>query len=155
VPVLVDGNNAAHHLPGVRGDRGALRRRVLELARRSRITVAVVFDGPPPAGTPAVERLGAVTIRYAGGRSADDVIVAGLPRGAAARQWTVVTDDRGLAARVCAAGARVEPVAAFFARTASSGGRAEKPERPSEAEIAEWLDLFGGERVPAPDGDEA
>ncbi len=144
MPVLVDGNNAAHRLPWARGDRSAMRRFLLDVARRSRTTIVVVFDGPPPVGRPEVENLGGVKVRYAGARTADDVIVAKLPRGAAARQWTVVTDDRGLAARVRAAGARVEDVASFLRRADLREGSAEKPERPSPGEIDEWLALFGG-----------
>ncbi len=146
MPVLVDGNNAMHRLPGGSRTRDALRRRVLGLPKRSRMTIEVVFDGPPPPGVPAVERLGAVTVRYSGGQTADDLIVARIPGGGAARQWTVVTDDRALASRVRSTGARVEPVASFLGRTAP-GPEAEKPTDPelTGEELEEWLKVFGAD----------
>ena len=143
MPVLVDGNNVAHRLEADRGSREALRRRILAGARRSRMQVEIVFDGAPPLGVPEVERLGRVTVRYAGPATADDVIVARLPAGGRAREWTVVTDDRGLAARVRARGARVEGAAPFLRRLGPAPTPGEKPETPSAEEIAELLAAFG------------
>ena len=84
-----------------------MRRLTLDLARHEKVRVTVVFDGPPPSGSPQTQSLGPVAIRYAGSRSADDVIVTFLPAGAAARDWVVVTDDRELGARVRRRGGRV------------------------------------------------
>ena len=146
MPVLVDGNNVMYRLPGGSRTREALRRRVLDLSKRSRMTIEVVFDGPPPPGSPEVERLGTVTVRYSEGRTADDLIVARIPGGGAARQWTVVTDDRALASRVKSTGARVEPVASFLGRTAldRATGKPAGPELSAE-ELEEWLRVFGAD----------
>ncbi len=143
MPVLIDGNNVMHRLPAGERTREGLRRRVLGLAHRQRIRLEVIFDGPPPDGTPPVEPLGAVTIRYSGTRTADDLIVARIPRGASARDWTVVTDDRELVRRVTAAGARTLRALEWLRRTAPPPGEHEaKPDTPSPGEIQEWLDIF-------------
>jgi hypothetical protein len=88
VPWLLDGNNLAGG-----GDRAAVRRAALAIARRERVRIVVFFDGAPPPGGAEAEALGPVEIRYA--RRADDAIVAFL-RGAG-RGWRVATDDRALA----------------------------------------------------------
>lgn len=142
MPILIDGNNLLHRL----GDRSraSVRRRVLDATRHERMSLAVVFDGPPPAGSPARESLGAVTVVYAGSRSADDVIVESLPEGPAARQWTVITDDRGLAARVKERGAAVRSLAEWQRRRrwTPRPGRSPVESKLSSREIAEWEDYF-------------
>jgi hypothetical protein len=108
--------------------------------------VTVVFDGPPPSGAPAREALGTVTVIYSGARAADDVIFALLPAGSAAKQWSVVTDDRGLATRVKDRGARVRSLAQWRGRR-----RQKTPARPrvesklSSRDISEWEDFFSGD----------
>jgi len=108
------------------------------------MSLTVVFDGPPPDGAPARELLGSVTVVYAGSRSADDVIVNMLPDGPAAKQYTVITDDRGLADRVRDRRAKVRRLAEW------QGRRKQKP-RPTKFEsklsshdIADWEDFFAG-----------
>lgn len=149
MPILVDGNNLLHQLPRSERSRETVRRVVLERSRGQRQRVTVVFDGPPPPTAPDVESLGAVTIRYAGSRAADDVIIATLPQGPPARQWVVVTDDRELQRRAHAAGAEVRPLASF--RVAAGRSRSTetvvRPERPlSGREVAEWEQAFSGDR---------
>lgn len=148
MPIVVDGNNLLHLLPRPERSRAAVRRQVLEATRHENLSVTVVFDGPPPEGAPGRESLGRVTVVYAGSRSADDVIVALLPAGAAARQWSVVTDDRGLAERVRARGAAVRRLADWQRKP-----RRRQPKRPraesklSSREVAEWESYFA-ERDP-------
>lgn len=143
MPVLVDGNNVLHRLAAGERSRHGLRRRILQAVRGQRMRVEVIFDGPPPEGVPGVERLGAVSVRYAGKRSADDLIIERLPSGASAADWTVVTDDRELARRAAAAGARTLGAAAWLARSETAiEPDGEKPGEPSPDEIEEWLDLF-------------
>ncbi len=141
MPVLVDGSNLLHALGTANARRADVRRLVLERVRHERMRVVVVFDGPPPAGAPAIESLGRVTIRYAAPSSADDVIVGLLPSGPESRGWTVVTDDRGLAARVRQHGASVRPLAHW--RHGMDGPRpsAERGAL-SPSEIAEWEAYF-------------
>ena len=49
--------------------------RALETVRHEGVKLTVVFDGPPPSGSPALEHLWQVSVRYSGRSSADDVIV--------------------------------------------------------------------------------
>ncbi len=143
MPVLVDGNNVLHRLPPGERSREGLRRRMLQLARGQRMRLEVVFDGAPPEGTPAVELLGPVTIRYSGHGTADDLIIHRLPSGPSARNWTIVTDDRELARRAAAAGARTLPVSTWLARLEDPSQPAgEKPEELSPGELEEWIRLF-------------
>jgi hypothetical protein len=147
MPVLVDGSNLLHALGPEHSRRADVRRLVLERVRRERMRVVVVFDGPPPAGAPARESLGRVTIRYAAPASADDVIVSLLPSGAEARGWTVVTDDRGLAGRVRQRGAAVRSLAEW--RRGLETPR-EPPSREglTPSEVAEWEAYFSRREPP-------
>ncbi|HEX2123022.1 MAG TPA: NYN domain-containing protein [Thermoanaerobaculia bacterium] len=98
MPWLVDGSNVLgamrvdrHSDEGKRG----LVRLLSDFARAKRTRVTCVFDGPEPASF--ARHLGSVSVVFSGARSADDVIVE---RAANGRGWSVVTSDRGLAARV-------------------------------------------------------
>lgn len=143
MPILIDGNNLLHRLPREQRTREAVRREVLERTRHERLRVTVVFDGPPPEGAAAREHLGAVTVQYSGGRSADDMIVELIPHGPPARQWTVVTDDAGLRRRVVDRGAAVRSLAEWSGRRprpAPTRRRAEP--KLSAREIDEWTAWF-------------
>ena len=144
MPFLVDGSNLAGRRGG---DRDAVRRRVLELARHRTVTVRLLFDGPPPDGRPSRESRGPVTVSYSGGRSADDVIVGSIPRGSAARNWTVVTDDRELRRRVKSEGAGAMCVADFERKLASA--RPSGPDKPGDdapVDVEEWERYFSAGR---------
>jgi hypothetical protein len=52
MPLIIDGNNLLHSLPREEQNRSEVRRQVLETVRQQRVRVTVVFDGPPPSGTP-------------------------------------------------------------------------------------------------------
>ena len=97
MPWLLDGSNLARG-----GDRERVRRAALAVARGERVRLVLFFDGPPPAGGEAVERLGRLEVRYV--RDADAAILAQL--GGDGRGWLVATDDRALAAGAAALGAR-------------------------------------------------
>lgn len=143
MPIVLDGNNLLHQLPKPDRRRSSVRRQVLEITRHETVSLTVVFDGPPPAGFPEREALGKVTIVYAGSRSADDVIVGMLPSGAAAKQWFVVTDDRGLADRARDRGAGVRRLAEWQGRRKQAKPRRAAVEsKLSSREIAEWEDYF-------------
>ncbi len=110
--VVVDGNNVMGSRPdGWWRDRsGAARRLVGQLgdwAARTGRDVLVVFDGAPPAGLVARER---VEVRFASRRgrdAADDDIAAFVAADAAPERLRVVTSDAELAHRVRAQGAEV------------------------------------------------
>ena len=143
MPTLVDGNNLLHQLPRGQRSRVAVRRLTLELARQETMRVTVVFDGPPPPGSPSREALGRVTIRYAGDRSADQVILASLPGDTAARQWVVVTDDRELARRARDRGATTRSTGEWHRRLASASLRPGDDGPLTPDQLAEWEAYFG------------
>jgi hypothetical protein len=144
MPVVIDGNNLLHSLPGRGRGRDEVRRQVLEAVRGESLQLTVVFDGPPPAGTPDTELLGRVTVRYSGARSADDLIIALIPAGANAGQWVVVTDDRGLRGRVQRRGGAVRSLAEWRGRRPRRPPSHEAERRLSARELAEWEAYFSG-----------
>jgi predicted RNA-binding protein with PIN domain len=110
--LIVDGNNVIGSRPdGWWRDRAAATRRLVERigawAEAAGEDVLVVFDGRPPHGLPAPER---VEVRFAGrgGRNAADHLIAAIvaadsePAG-----LRVVTSDAELARRVREHGAQV------------------------------------------------
>lgn len=141
MPVVVDGNNLLHSLPPQQRSRADVRRHALDLVRRESLQVFVVFDGPPPEGSPATEYLGRVTVRYAGTTAADDVIIEMLPAGREAAQWVVVTDDRALRARARSKGTTVRTLAEWRGRRPPAR-RSGHESRLSSREIAQWEEFF-------------
>lgn len=110
------------------------------------MNVVVVFDGPPPKGSPVIEHLGRVTVHYSGAAAADDVIVGMVPAGRSASQWVVVTDDRGLRTRARAKGASVRTLGQWRERRPQERRPRHEP-RLSSHEVARWEEYFstGGE----------
>jgi len=149
VPILVDGNNLLHRLPHRHRGRQELRRLCLDLVRREGLQLVLVFDGEPPAGSPARESLGRVTILYAAPRSADDAIIASLPPAPGARSFVVVTDDRELGQRARRAGARVRPLREWWPKLVTPATEKTREGGLSADEVAQWEELFSGPR----DGD--
>lgn len=98
MPWLIDGSNVLGAMRvdrhGDEGKRGLVRL-LAGFARAKKTRVTCVFDGPEPPGF--ARHLGSVTVVFGAGRSADEIIVE---RTASGRGWSVVTSDRGLAARV-------------------------------------------------------
>ncbi|MCG6961987.1 MAG: NYN domain-containing protein [Acidobacteria bacterium] len=146
MPVLVDGNNLMHSFPTHDRTRAAVRRSTLELARSEKTSVTVVFDGPAPDGVPERERLGRTTIVYSGAEKADDVIVRSLPAGSSAREWVVVTADRGLADRARRRGAQVRRPADWLRKLMPGARTYKNDDSPLTAgEIADWEAYFSGD----------
>ena len=142
MPILLDGNNLLHRMPTPQRSRSAVRKQVLEITRNETMSVTVVFDGPPPAGAPARESLGKVTVLYAGSRTADDVIIGMLPGGAGAKQFSVVTDDRGLANRARDRGAKVRRLAEWQGRKRQKPRTGNFESKLSSHDIADWENFF-------------
>jgi predicted RNA-binding protein with PIN domain len=98
MPWLIDGSNV---LGAMRVDRHAddakrgLVRLLASFARAKGTRVTCIFDGPEPASF--ARSLGSVSVAFSAPRPADEVIVE---RARSGRGWSVVTSDRGLAARV-------------------------------------------------------
>jgi hypothetical protein len=144
MPVVIDGNNLVHSLPGRARGRGDVRRQMLDAVRREGMLITVVFDGPPPQGSPDLEHLGRVTVRYSGAASADDVILKLIPDGSAAAQWVVVTDDRGLRDLARRRGAGVRSLAEWRNRRPPPPRQGVREPRLSSREIADWEAYFSG-----------
>lgn len=149
MPYLIDASNLGGLLGGAPGARDAAAvLRFLAEWTRERGRVVAVFDGDDDGRL--AKRYGALEVVWSGaGRSADEVIVRRLGRGAAG--WTVVTDDSELARRCREAGAAVLPGRELARRVERPhrGSRAaqrsrdgDKPE-PSAADRALWAKLFG------------
>jgi len=98
MPWLIDGSNVLGAMRvdrhGEEGKRGLVRL-LASFARAKRTRVTCIFDGPEPPSF--AKNLGAVSVAFSGRRAADELIVE---RAAGGRGWSVVTSDRGLAARV-------------------------------------------------------
>jgi predicted RNA-binding protein with PIN domain len=112
MPWLIDGSNV---LGAMRVDRHSedakrgLVRLLASFARAKRTRVTCIFDGPEP---PSFARgIGAVTVAFSGARPADELIAQ---RAASGRGWSVVTSDRGLAARVQRRQVEIVAPAAFI-----------------------------------------
>ena len=146
MPLLIDGNNLLHSLPPSERSRADVRHLVLEAVRHERLQVTVVFDGPPPDGSPEVEHLGRVTVRYSGSSSADDLILRALPDGSRASEWTVATNDRELGNRVRNRGGRVLSLSEWRSRKPRPPRKLAHEPKLSSHDIDEWEAYFSGER---------
>jgi hypothetical protein len=146
MPLLIDGNNLLHSLAPTERSRADVRHLVLEAVRHERFQVTVVFDGPPPDGSPKVEHLGRVTVRYSGSSSADDLILRVLPDGSRASEWAVATDDRELGNRVRNRGGRVLSLSEWRSRRPRPPRKLAHEAKLSSHDIDEWEAYFSGER---------
>jgi predicted RNA-binding protein with PIN domain len=146
MPLLIDGNNLLHSLPRSERSRADVRQRVLEMVRHERFQITVVFDGPPPHGSPKVEHLGRVTVRYSDSSTADDVILRVLPDGPRASEWIVVTDDRELGNRVRDRGGLVRSLGEWHGRRPRPPRQPTHDPKLSSHDIADWEGYFSGER---------
>jgi hypothetical protein len=142
MPVIVDGNNYLHSLPNPEQNRDGVRRRALDAVRHGGMSLTLVFDGPPPVGSPDPEHLGRLTIRYSGASSADDLILRLLPRSGGASEWVVVTDDRALRDRVREVGAQVRTLKEWRARGTRKPRRPSREAKLSSHDIADWEAFF-------------
>lgn len=144
--LLVDGHNLIGRTPGLslgreEEAREAVLRRIGAAKGSGGERVVVVFDGNRPAA--GLESFGGVRVVYSpAGRTADDEILRRARRGNP-RAATVVTSDRGLAAKALALGSRVESCEAFWQRLIRHR-RPIAPEKPEGGpeEVAEWLAEF-------------
>ncbi len=147
MPYLIDGHNLIAHLPDLRlsepNDEAELVRRLLLFCQRTRGKAVVYFDrGQPGCGRPAPR--GGLTVRFVTPpRTADQAIQAHLSRlGKEARSWTVVTSDAEVRAAAARAGARLMTCGEFSRRLQPAAPTSEKPEAPTDAEVAQWEDRF-------------
>ncbi len=151
MPYLIDGHNLIPKM-GLRlndpDDEQALIARLQVFCRQTRKSVEVYFDGAPP-GQAGVRKFGVVTAHFVRqGSSADAAIRQRLHRmGKAAKNWVLVTSDRQVQAEGRAVQAQVIS-SEEFARLVDETQRAAPPHSQppagmSDAELADWLRLFG------------
>jgi len=145
MPVIIDGNNLLHSLPSQEQNRDSVRRLALDTVRHGGMSLTVVFDGPPPVGSPNPEHLGRLTIRYSGASSADELILHLLPRSGRASEWVVVTDDRALRDRVCERGAQVRTLGEWRSRRSRKPRRVSREPKLSSREVADWEAFFSSD----------
>jgi hypothetical protein len=136
MPWLIDGSNVLGAMHADRhGDVGkrSLVRALAGFARAKKTRVTCIFDGPEPASF--ARHLGGLTVVFSFGRPADDLIAEQAAQG---RGWTVVTSDRGLAARVQRRQVQIVDCAAFLRQMETAA---------SEDEIVDdWSAYFRDEK---------
>lgn len=160
---MVDGNNLLHAIWASVGDEPDAeplpppnRRQLVSVlgqwAVRCAEPVTVVFDGPVPPGQVEEQIAGlGVTVCYAGGVSADDVIVEMVGQSSGARHITVVSDDRRIGRLVKRRRAKVSASMAFYAqvladltnRSSGTGEPREKRRGLAPEQTDRWLEEFG------------
>ncbi|HET9794696.1 MAG TPA: NYN domain-containing protein [Thermoanaerobaculia bacterium] len=147
MPFLVDGNNLIGRIagrpPGTDEERRRVQQTISARLRSGRSSVVLFFDGEPSAGK-REGWLGGLTVRYSGNRSADDAIIEAVERAKARRDCHVVTDDRALAERARARGARALSTADFWGRMETAPGEAGKDAR--AVDVDEWESFFADDR---------
>lgn len=147
---LIDGHNVLYRHPTLRrlmpeDCEEARRRFERQLAGLARCHL--FYDGGPGGAASRTQRHGCA-VHYSGaGGCADDAIIAAL-RAREGIRCDVVTDDRELAGRARAHGARVVSVAAFLERCAAATSPAQASAvadrgPPPAGEVAVWLRAFG------------
>jgi len=151
MPVIIDGNNLLHRMPSGEQNRDSVRRRALDTVRHEGMSLTVVFDGPPPVGSPDPEHLGRLTIRYSGASSADDLILRLLPKAGRASEWVVITDDRALRGRVSERGAQVRTLQEWQSRRPRKPRREPREPKLSSREVADWETFFSSREDDAND----
>ena len=151
MPVIIDGNNLLHSLPSQEQNRESVRRRALDAVRQGGMSLTVVFDGPPPVGSPDPEHLGRLTIRYSGASSADDLILRLLPKAGRASEWVVITDDRALRGRVSEQGAQVRTLQEWQSRRPRKPRREPREPKLSSREVTDWEIFFSSREDDAND----
>lgn len=156
MPYLIDGHNLIPKIPGLSLSELDDEARLLELlqtyCRMQRKQAEVFFDNAPPGGT-RVRNLGLVVAHFVRqGLTADQAIYQRLGQlGRGRRNWTVISSDLAVQAAARRAQARFLSSEAFAAQLIQAldqageeaGGKSDV--QLGEAEVDEWLRLFGEE----------
>jgi hypothetical protein len=151
--IFIDGHNLIPKIKGLTlsmlDDEMELIQILSEYARLSRKKLEVYFDNAPfdKAGTRKFGRVTAHFIRQ--GSSADDAIMQRVSKmGGKARNVKIITSDQRIQRQVQSHHAQtmtsevfVKEIEKTFAT--SPGGGKPDPERMSEGEIEQWMNIFG------------
>lgn len=152
---LIDGHNLIPKIPGLDlrtvDDEIALIQLLQGFCQRMQKHVDVYFDNAQ-AGSVGKRKYGTVTAHFVrAGTTADSAIRSRLSSlGRAARNWIVVSSDRQVQAEARGVGAQIVPSEKFAAELfkpapPSKKGKVAPEAKLSQAEIEEWLNLFGDE----------
>jgi uncharacterized protein len=150
---LIDGHNLIPKIPGmslgVIDDEPRLIELLQVYSRVRRQVVEVFFDQAPP-GQSGRRKVGVVVAHFVRkGRTADESIVARLDQlEKTARNWTVVTSDRQVQSEARVRQVKVLPSEQFAADLMEAQRQAlanpsPGPEKMSDADLDDWLKLFG------------
>jgi predicted RNA-binding protein with PIN domain len=150
MPLLIDGHNLIGRMSDLRlddpEDEAKLVARLRTYCVRKRKRAVVVFDRGLPGGRSRRLSAGRVEVVFAStGHTADGILRERIRRARDPRGLTVVTSDGQVIAAAQARGARVVRSEELAARleTPCSTGDEEKDVHLSDAEIEEWLKVFG------------
>ncbi len=151
---LIDGHNLIPKIPGLSlnsmDDETQLIQWLQEFCRQTQKTVEVYFDNAP-AGQVRTQRFGQVKAHFIrAGHTADQAIITRLQRlGRSARNWSVVSSDRQVAAAARELHASVissdDFVRFLSIKNNELGSEVDADLALNSTEIDEWLGLFGVE----------
>jgi len=146
VPYFLDGNNLIGHGRGssrpTEEDRSALVVEIAERLRQTKARVVLFFDGPKERAT----TLGALSIRYAPGGTADDAILAEIGRARAPQEIIVVSEDRELQRRVRERGAKALTAVEFWSRVGAASPRGPQRDPAGAVDVEDWMRYFSDDR---------
>jgi predicted RNA-binding protein with PIN domain len=154
MPYLIDGHNLIPKIPGMSlksvDDEVELIKRLQKFCRHSGKTVEIYFDNAP-AGQARAQRFGLVKAHFTrAGRTADEAIIARLRSlGRAAKNWSVVSSDRQIAATARELHAQIIPSDEFAGLIFTAINKNESDPgidvdlSLNSTEINEWLEIFG------------
>lgn len=155
MPYLIDGNNVIGATPIFdihdAGAREKLSRLLSQYQKSKGNSIVVVYDGPPPDGSPTELSLGKMRIIYAGPKSdADSVIKNKIRDARSPDQWTVVSSDKQVYSYCKWAGAKAMNVRQFYEDLKwilESAGEDLATKTMRKNDVDEWLDYFGIEEA--------
>ena len=154
--VIIDGNNLLHamhaHAPLPAVGRETLVKLVERWAKRGDSEVTLVFDGATPREGLARQMTSKrIVVCFSAPQTADDVIVAMVYRAKAPGTVRVISSDTAIRREATHRRCRHTDAVTFISELFPPEGRPtttptttdEKPEKPSDQQTREWLEMFG------------
>lgn len=160
MPLLIDGHNLIGQISGISlADADDEAKLVMLLrryatAKRAR-QVFVVFDHGVYGHPEQLDGYGVSCYFARSPRDADQELIRRIKKVAHPKEWTVVTSDRQIVRAAADRGVRVISSHAFAAQLTTPRPQAAPEEKPrdvklSEAEVEEWMALFGQSEADEP-----